>query len=104
MKKIILTAAICMATAAAASAQTATPKIDERQEVQQNRIEQGVKSGELTAMETRTLERKQGAIEAKKLNSKADDMLTSDEREKIRNKQNKAGRSIARKKTNSRTQ
>jgi hypothetical protein len=83
-------------------AQSSVEKIENRQEAQQGRIQEGVKSGELTPLETSTLERKQAAIETKKLNSTSDGIVTPKEKAKITKKQNKAGRAIARKITNSR--
>ena len=62
MKKAIVLCALLVIGSALASAQTATPRVTKRQLKQQARIEQGVKSGELTAGETKRLEREQGKI------------------------------------------
>ncbi len=52
----LLTTALLAAAVSPAFAQnTATPKIDARQQAQEKRIDNGVKTGELTAKETSAL-------------------------------------------------
>jgi hypothetical protein len=94
MKKAIL---VCMLLAfgiAGASAQTATPRVTKRQVNQQERIANGVKSGELTPRETRRLERQQGKIAADKAKAKSDGVVTPQERAKLTREQNRASRHI----------
>ena len=101
MKRNLLIAAV-LATAFAAPvfAQTATPKIDQRQENQQNRITNGVKSGELSAKETQNLEKREIKIEGDKQAAKADGKVTAAERRKLTREQNRASRAIHHKKHN----
>ncbi len=93
---LVLTAALSLA----AAAQEKTPVVNERQVNQQERIKEGVKSGELTPGETRRLEMQQGKIEADKLNAKADGKVTPAERRKLQREQNRASRKIHRLKHN----
>ena len=83
MKKTIVLCALLVIGSALASAQTATPRVTKRQLKQQGRIEQGVKSGELTGGETRRLEREQGKIQADKAKAKSDGVVTPAERAKL---------------------
>ncbi|HZP00571.1 MAG TPA: hypothetical protein VFD30_09785 [Terriglobia bacterium] len=82
---------------------TRTPVVRNRQIRQQQRIKQGVRSGELTPAETRRLEREQGRIQADKLNAKADGTVTPQERARLQREQNRASRDIYRLKHNQRT-
>ena len=82
---------------------TRTPVVRNRQVRQQQRIKQGVKSGELTPAETRRLEREQGRIQADKLNAKADGKVTPQERARLQREQHRASRDIYRLKHNNRT-
>jgi len=100
MKKAILLCALFVIGSAFASAQTATPRVTKRQLKQQARIEQGVKSGELTAGETKRLEREQGKIQADKRKAKADGVVSPAERAKLAREQNRANRKIYRLKHN----
>ena len=84
-------------------AQTATPAIGQTQRNQEGRIEQGVRSGELTRPETRSLQQQQRAIKAEKRAAKADGVVTVAERQKIRRDQARASRAIHNKKHNGRT-
>lgn len=79
------------------NAQTAKTPRHERQ-----RIKQGVKSGELTRRETRTLAMQQKDIHQDKKEARADGKVTVAERKHIRKDERKANRSIYRKKHNAR--
>lgn len=79
---------------------TNTPKIDQRQENQQNRIANGIQSGELTAKEAQNLEKRETKIEADKQAAKADGKVTGAERRKLKREEDKASRAIYRKKHN----
>ena len=59
-----------------ARAQDKTPVVDQREKNQDKRIEQGVKSGELTPAETRRLEVQQGKINADEKIAKSDGKVT----------------------------
>ena len=80
-----------------------TPRINARQANQQKRIEQGVKSGELTPGETHRLERQQANIQANKLLAKSDGKVTPKERARLTQEQNRASRTIYWDKHNNRT-
>lgn len=101
-RNLLIAAILATAFAAPAFAQTATPKIDQRQENQQNRIANGIKSGELTAKETQNLEKREVKIEGDKQAAKADGKVTRAERRKLTREENKASRAIYRKKHNAR--
>ncbi len=96
--KIIMTAAFITSVPALSWAQTqnpaATPGIDKRQERQQQRIDQGVKSGELTQREAARLERHQERIGKMEEKAKADGMVTAKERARIQHQQNQESRRI----------
>ncbi|MCB9080408.1 MAG: hypothetical protein H6555_01725 [Lewinellaceae bacterium] len=81
---------------------TATPVVKERQENQRQRVKQGVKSGELTARETKNLAKQQKEVNQAKRQAKSDGVVTTGERVRIQHKQNQASRNIARKKHNGR--
>ena len=63
MKTMFLAALI--AAALPVAAQTQTPVVDQRQANQQDRIQQGVQSGQLTPKETAKLEKGQAKVAAK---------------------------------------
>ncbi len=81
-------------------------KVGQRKENQQDRIAQGVKSGQLTPAETAKLEKQQKGINKhvakdRKANGGA---LTTSEKKQINKEQNQASRNIYRKKHNAATQ
>ncbi|ANE55197.1 MULTISPECIES: hypothetical protein [Methylomonas] len=80
------------------------PRVDRRQEIQEQRIEQGIESGELTRREANRLERQQMRIERQENAAQADGVVTPAERARLNHQQNKASRNIARKKHNLRGQ
>ena len=77
---------------------TATPKIDQRQINQQQRIDQGVASGALTPRETAKLQRREAKIASDEAAAKADGKVTRAERRKLRHEQNRASAAIKRQK------
>lgn len=111
MIKVILQGAVLIATLMpAAYAQQAPnndpPTINERKENQQDRIANGVKSGELTAGETRNLETKESALNREEHGMRAADNghLTAGDRAVLNHQQNKLSRQIYNKKHNGRVQ
>ena len=84
----------------------AKDEINERKKNQQDRIAQGVKSGELTAGETARLESREAGINHQEARMKAADggKLTQADRAKINREQNAASRAIYRDKHNARKQ
>ena len=71
-----------------------TPRVDAREAKQEERIEQGTKSGELTQKETAKLEAGQAKVEAKETKAKADGVVTKKERTKLAHAQNKQSKKI----------
>jgi len=77
-----------------------TRHINQRQENQQDRIRQGIKSGELTRREATRLEGLEGRIQANKLIDKSDGHVTPRERAQLNRELNRASRDIYRAKHN----
>lgn len=100
MQRVILASAIALFSSLSlpALAQTATPGIDQRQAVQQQRIDQGVASGALTSREATRLDRGQTRVEAMENRAKADGVVTHRERARIHHAQDVESRHIAREK------
>jgi uncharacterized membrane protein YebE (DUF533 family) len=82
---------------------TNTPSIDQRQANQQQRINQGVQSGQLTEKEAANMQKRQDKIGAMEDKAKADGTVTAKERAKIQHKQDHASRKIYQKKHNAKT-
>ena len=81
-----------------AYAQNATPRVRQRQVNQQQRINEGVRSGELTKREAVRMEALQAKIQHDKKVAKSDGVVTPDERTKLNREQNVASRKIYRQK------
>ena len=88
--KVILAAVL---TVTGATAIADTPALDKREDNQKDRIEQGVKSGELTRPETRRLARSEHRLERNEARAKSDGVMTGRERARLHNE---AGRNSAR--------
>jgi hypothetical protein len=112
--KLILSAAALLALSVpAAFAQSTTttttdPKpgeIQQRKENQQDRIAQGIQSGQLTAGETKNLETKEAGLnkEERTMRSEDDGHLTAADRAKLNNQQNHLSNQIHNDKTNANT-
>lgn len=82
---------------------TYSPGIDRRELNQQNRIYQGVASGQLTSREFRLLEREQHRIHNMEARMKADGQLTPRERARLHHRLDVSSRHIYRAKHNGRT-
>lgn len=111
--KISLLSAALAALALPVMAQTATPpdpqpksEVGKRMENQQDRIANGVKSGQLTAGETQHLERNEARINREVKNDRAANggKLTPQERAKVNRQMNRQSRQIYRDKHNARKQ
>jgi hypothetical protein len=91
-----LAAALIAAFAGGALAQTApqTPRVDQREVKQQQRIDQGVASGQLTAKETAHLENGQARVDAKEAKAKSDGVVTAKERAQLKKAQDKQSQKI----------
>ena len=97
--RTILAAAVISAFTLPALAQTtSTPRIDQRQANQERRIEQGVKSGQLTTKEAARLEKGQARVQKMENKATADGVVTAKERRKIEHAQNQQSRKIYREK------
>jgi hypothetical protein len=101
----LIAAAVLTLAGTAASAQSAasapganTPRIDQRQAKQEQRIDQGIASGELTKREAHRLEHQQAAINKAEDKAKADGSVTAKERKRLTHAQNHASRNIYRQK------
>ena len=113
--KIALAAAVAFAPAmifaqtSVPVTSTATTKhatVGQRQENQQDRIAQGVKSGQLTAAETAKLEKQEAGIQKEKAGMKAENngKLTKADRALLQKQENKESKRIYRAKHNARKQ
>jgi uncharacterized membrane protein YebE (DUF533 family) len=98
----IAAVALLAALSLPAFAQNTTPQIDHRQDRQERRIEQGVRSGELTPRETARLERGQARIRQMERQALADGRISRRERAAIDREQDKQNQLIARFKHNDR--
>ncbi len=98
--KTVLTAVVLAALSLPAFAQNTTPRIDQRQDKQERKIEQGVRSGALTPKETARLERGQARIREMERKALADGHVSRRERAAIDREQNKQDQLIARLKHN----
>jgi tellurite resistance protein len=77
---------------------TSTPSIDQRQANQQQRIDQGVKSGALTPKETARLEKGQQRVQRMETTAMADGKVKPKERRRIAHAQNQQSKKIYREK------
>lgn len=100
-KILFASAALALATLGAqaqSSDPAATPRIDRREANQEQRIQQGVGAGQLTARETYRLEKEQVAINRAEVKAKSDGKVTAQERRHLTKMQNRASRDIYRQK------
>lgn len=79
-------------------AQTATPRVTEKQINQHQRIKEGSRSGELTRSETRRLRMRQAKVHHDKQVAKSDGVVTGAERRKLKREQKRNSRAIYRQK------
>ncbi len=100
MKKLIVMFGLVLAFSAAASAQTNTPRVDQRENNQKERIAGGVKSGDLSFKETAKLLNQQADIRKAERKASADGTVTLKERFRLHRELNQASRNINRKKNN----
>lgn len=105
MKLSMFAAALLAVSTSVGMCQTSAT-IHQRKENQQDRIAQGVRSGQLTAHETRNLERREVSInrEEHRMRRADDGRLTRADRKAINRRQNRVSRSIYRDKHNARVQ
>ena len=106
MKALITTVALALSTAAMAQAPTsatATPRLDKREANQQQRIDQGVASGQLTAKETNNLDKREAKLAADEAAAKSDGKVTRAERRKLQHEANHTSKAIYRQKHDKQT-
>ncbi len=96
-------AALLIAALPALAFAQATPGIDQRQANQERRIQQGVRSGELSPHEAAKLERGQAKVRRMEARARADGVVTAKERREITREQNKQSRRIAHEKHDAQT-
>ena len=94
MKFKTLVPALGLAIASLAMAQTATPNLDKREANQQQRIDQGVASGQLNARETNRLQKREAKLVANESAAKADGTVTPAERRKLQREANRNSKAI----------
>lgn len=104
--KLSFAAAAALALASTVCMAQTSPTINQRKENQQDRIAQGVRSGQLTAGETHRLEGREASINREEHNMRrADDgHLTRADRATLTHRQNRTSRAIYRDKHNGRVQ
>ena len=96
--KILASAVAALAFALPAAAQTATPRVDQRQANQERRIDQGVQSGQLNAKEAARLDKGQDKVEKMEDKAKADGVVTKKEKGALHHAQDKQSKRIHRQK------
>lgn len=100
MRKLLAIGLTLLISISVMFAQTVTPNLDKTQKRQRARTHQGVKSGELTKREARSLTKQQIHIRKDERRAKADGVETPKERKHIKNDQKRANKNIAAKKHN----
>lgn len=99
MKKMLLAiSGMMLLMAGMAYAEAETPRIDQRQTNQEQRIDQGIVSGQLNEKEAARMNKQQDHIDNMESKAKADGTVTKNERAKIRHAQDRASHHIVREK------
>lgn len=93
----------CIGAFAQAASASATPRIDKREVRQDQRIQQGVSSGQLNAKETYRLEKEQAVINKAEANAKSDGKVTKRERRHLDKMQDRASHDIHKQKHDKQT-
>ena len=99
MKKLLLAvSAMTLMMSGIVFAQAETPVIDQRQANQDQRIDQGVASGQLNEREANRLNRQQEHVNKMEDRAMSDGVMTKRERARVGAAQNRASHHIAREK------
>ena len=99
MKRILLAVSgMTLLMSGLAFAQAETPRIDKRQANQEQRIDQGIASGQLNEREANRLNNQQEHINKMEDKAKSDGVMTKKERARISAAQDRASRHIVREK------
>ncbi len=96
--KSVVAAVMMSAVVLPVLAQTSTPRIDQRQANQQQRIDQGTQSGALTDREAARLEKGQANVQKMEDKAAADGKVTAKEKVRIEKAQDRQSKRIARQK------
>lgn len=100
LSALLIAALPGLAIAAAQEKDTeSTKRIDKRQKSQEQRIEKGVKSGDITRKEAKRLEKGQARIDAAEKKAVADGKVTAEERARIEKRQDQQARDIRKQRT-----
>jgi hypothetical protein len=97
-KTDVAAALLALSAFAASAAGTDTPRIDKRQANQEQRIDQGIASGELTKREARRMNRQQNVVNRAEDKAKADGVVTAQEKKRLTKAQNATSKRIYRQK------
>lgn len=89
-----LLALLAVTFVSVSTAQDKTRSLDRREKRQEKRIEQGVKSGELTDREAKRLEMREQKLKADEARAKSDGIVTPKERARLQHEANKTSRRI----------
>ncbi|MGE5537778.1 MAG: hypothetical protein ACM30I_04115 [Gemmatimonas sp.] len=106
IRKAALASLLAFGVAAPAFAQaagTATPGLDQREQKQQTRIEQGINSGSLSAGEASRLEKREQRLQNKEAAAKSDGQVTAKERRELTRAADRDSAAIAKAKHNKKT-
>ena len=98
MRQMLLTLSAVVLMSGVAFAENETPRIDQRQTNQEQRVDQGIASGQLNEREADRLNTQQGQINKMEDKAKSDGVMTKKERARIAAAQDRAARHIAREK------
>jgi len=98
MTRIVVVIGGVLLAAGMAYGQAETPGIDQRQANQEQRIDQGIASGQLTQREAGRLEQQQQHINTIEDKAKSDGVVTKKERARLHAAQDKASKKIYRQK------
>lgn len=93
-KTMLMSAALAAFLLPATAQNTNSPRIDQREQNQQQRIGEGIENGSLTAGEATRLERKEAVINREENRMKSDGNLTPQERARLTHQQNVMSRRI----------
>jgi len=96
--EIVTLALATLLSGAALAAGDQTPNLDKREQRQQQRIAQGVSSGQLTPRETARLEGREAKLNADEARAKSDGKVTPKERARLQREANRDSRHIYRQK------
>jgi Skp family chaperone for outer membrane proteins len=103
MKTTKLLAAMLVSAFVLPAFAQSTPNLDKREENQQQRIAQGVQSGQLTAKETQHLEARETKLASDEAAAKADGKVTRKERRKLQREADRDSAAIHRQKHDKQT-